>query len=181
MCIRDSLVGLGIFVLSTVFLGTCVGLAVAVVVGLLPYLIHRWRRSTRYWLTPERLVWESAPGELTQVLLRDIPRNGVSVPFADGVHVTGPRETLVLGLKRDAQRRLLAALELHRRAPLFGRVTSRPLPDVVCFPATFQAGRLRAGCAILRPGFLAFLPEDRLGDVFQAVTCLLYTSDAADE
>lgn len=165
-----QLVGLGLFVLSSLSLGIFAGLVVGVVMCLLPAFRYRQPRSTRYWLTPERLVWESAPGERTQVLLRDIPPHGVSAPFPDTLLVSGPHETFVLGLGRDTQRSVLTALELHRRAPLFGHATPQPLPDVVCFPATFQAGRLRAGCAILRPGFLAFLPEDRLGDVFQAVT-----------
>ncbi|MET0405594.1 MAG: hypothetical protein ABW123_24460 [Cystobacter sp.] len=165
-------VGLFLLVLvsSTLFLGLCVGLAVGVGAGMIPLLLRAWRRSARYWLTPERLVWEAFPGELTQLLLRDIPPNGVSVPFTNGIHVAGPHETLTLGMGRDEQQRMLATLELYRRAPLLGHAASRPLPDVVCFPATLQPGAVREGCAILRPGYLAFLPEDRLADVFQAVT-----------
>jgi hypothetical protein len=57
---------------------------------------------------------------------------------------------------------LTGALELRRRLPgLITRADQARLSPVICFTATFRepSGAEQTGHAVLRPGFLAFLPE----------------------
>ncbi|MFL5357286.1 hypothetical protein [Archangium sp.] len=126
-------------------------------------------RSGRFWLTNERFVWKPLVGEPVQIPLRSIPADGIrSTPFS--VRVVGDR-TLHLLHPKNQQVDLGAVLEVQRQPPLLGSTAAERLADVACYEATLSQGNSsRKGFAVLRPGYVAFLPANRDLEVLRAVT-----------
>ena len=136
-------------------------------------VVQRWHHRARYWLTPERLAWEPVNAEPVHIPLRTLTPGGVSQRlefYQTHLRVEGAHATLSLPLERDANWKLLTALELLHRPPLLGRAAPEPLADVVCYPAVLRDGDTRKGCAILRPGSVSFLPREHAWKVIEAVT-----------
>lgn len=125
-------------------------------------------RSGKYGLTSERLVWKPHTGEPVQIPLRSIPEDGIQ-PTLLGVRVEGERKLFIQDV---TQGHLLAVLlELRRQAPLLGRASAERLSDVLCYEATLRNGAVRrSGYAVVRPGYVAFLPKDQGTQVLWAIT-----------
>lgn len=143
--------------------------AAALLLMLIASVVYTVARSGRFWLTNERLVWKPLVGEPVQLPLRSIPPDGIR-SSAFSVRVEGER-TLHLLQSKKQQVDLGAVLEVQRQAPLLGSTAAERLADVVCYEATLsQGGSSRKGFAVLRPGYVAFLPENRGLEVLRAIT-----------
>jgi hypothetical protein len=140
----------------------------AVLVLLVANVFHGVLRSGKYRLTSERLVWKPHTGEPVQLPLRSIPEGGIQ-PTLFGVRVVGERKLFIQDVK---QGHLLAVLlELRRQAPLLGSARAERLSDVLCCEATLRNGAVRrSGYAVVRPGYVAFLPKDQGTQVLWAIT-----------
>jgi hypothetical protein len=136
---------------------------------LLASVIYTVARSGKFWLTNERLVWKPLVGEPVQVPLRSIAPDGIrSSEFS--VRVVGER-TLNLLQSKKQQIDLGAVLEVQRHPPLLGSTAVERLADVVCYEATLSQGSSSwKGVVVLRPGYVAFLPESRDQEVLRAIT-----------
>ncbi|MCY1081783.1 hypothetical protein [Archangium lansingense] len=129
-------------------------------------IVHGVLCSGKYWLTSKRLVWKPYTGEPVQLSLRSIMEEGLQVSFL-GVRVLGERKLFIQDM---AQSHLLAVLmELRRQPPLLDSVRTERLADVLCFEATLQDGTSRRGYAVLRPGYVAFLPRHQGTEVLRAI------------
>jgi hypothetical protein len=86
------------------------------------------------------------------------------------VRVVGDRTLNLLHPKKQ-QVDLGAVLEVQRQAPLRGSTAAERLADVVCYEATLSQGSSsQEGFVVLRPGYVAFLPEHRGLEVLRAIT-----------
>ncbi|WP_434383929.1 hypothetical protein [Melittangium boletus] len=129
------------------------------------------RYAGRFWLTCERLVWVPRVGGPVEVPLASIPSGGITArPVWGEVRVEGARRLTVrhAGLAG----RLAALLELHRDALFLGTVDgTAQVGEVSVLPARRMSARgPEQGVAVLRPGYAAFLPEHRRGEVFRGLT-----------
>jgi hypothetical protein len=62
-------------------------------------------------------------------------------------------------------------LEVRRQPPLLGSPAPERQTDVVCYDATLSQGfSSRKGVAVVRPGYVAFLPANRGLEVLRAIT-----------
>jgi hypothetical protein len=136
--------------------------------GLIVSLGSDWLRRGRFLLTQERLVWKPARGEPVQLSLRSIAENGIEFSLR-GLRVVGEREIFI----RDRDQRLSSLallLDLHRHPPLLGGLDPERRVDVVWYPATLDVGTFaRKGYAVLRPGYVAFLPMEMGWEVLRAI------------
>jgi hypothetical protein len=141
--------------------------AIVLLVLLVANIVHGVLRSGKYWLTSERLMWKPHTGEPVQIPLRSIPDDGIQ-PSVFGVRVVGERK---LYLQDVNQGHLLSVLlELRRQPPLLDSASAERLTDVLCYEATLQDGAPQEGYAVLRPGYVAFLPKTRGTEVLRALT-----------
>lgn len=145
--------------------------ALALLVPLIAYFVYARLRRGTYWLTSERLVWMLRDGEPVQIPLRSIREVDSGFPFRHSVRVVGERESFTLAVDGMEQlQALLLALDLRRKPPLLDSATAERLADVVCYPATLRGDYSRKGYVVVRPGYVAFLPMERGGDVLRAIT-----------
>ena len=130
------------------------------------------RYAGRFWLTSQRLVWKPRLGEPVQVPLASIVPEGITaLPAWGEVRVEGARTLTVRHVGKAG--RLAALLDLHRQAPFLGAVDGTPrVREVSVLPARRMSGGAGAerGVAVLRPGYAAFLPENRSVEVFRSLT-----------
>ncbi|HEX5746532.1 MAG TPA: hypothetical protein VFZ09_09825 [Archangium sp.] len=146
-------------------------LAFALLSLLVANIVHGVLRSGRYWLTSKRLVWRPYTGEPVQLSLRSITEDGLRTSFL-GVRVLGERK---LFIQDSAQGHLLAVLLELRRHPLLDSARTERLADVLCYEVTFKGMALPGGAsdrgyAVLRPGYVAFLPGNRGTQALRAIT-----------
>ncbi|MCY1081328.1 hypothetical protein [Archangium lansingense] len=136
-----------------------------ILVGL-PLLLGLLRWRTRFWLTPRRLVWRTARGQVKQLAL-DSLRYAFTNPLVvrGGLVVRregGPRSFLV-GMKNLEGLRVV--LTLRGLPELRGQAQSAPTYALAMFTAVRRekAGLFKgrySGVLVMRPGQLIFL-EDR--------------------
>jgi hypothetical protein len=146
-------------------------LAFVLLALLVANIVHGVLRSGKYWLTSKRLVWKPYTGEPVQLSLRSIPEEGIRT-FLPGVRVLGERKLFIQDM---AQGHLLAVLMELRRHPLLDSARTERLADVLCYEVTFQGmalpnGVSGKGYAVLRPGYVAFLPGNRGTQMLRAIT-----------
>ncbi|QRK10879.1 hypothetical protein JQX13_12875 [Archangium violaceum] len=114
-------------------------------------------------------MWKPLVGEPVQLPLRSILPDGIRSSLFS-VRVIGER-TLHLLKSKNQQTDLGAVLELQRQSPLLGSMAAERVADVVCYEATLSQGSTsRKGVAVLRPGYVAFLPQNRGLEVLRAIT-----------
>ncbi|WNG61056.1 hypothetical protein F0U59_44860 [Archangium gephyra] len=145
--------------------------AFALLVLLIANIVHGVVRSGRYWLTSQRLVWRPYSGEPVQIPLRSLLEDGLQTSFL-GVRVLGERKLFIQDV---AQGHLLAVMMELRRHALLDSARTERLADVLCYKATLEGAPLPGGAsgkgyAVLRPGYVAFLPENRGTQVLRAIT-----------
>ncbi|HYO65433.1 MAG TPA: hypothetical protein VEU33_05070 [Archangium sp.] len=145
--------------------------AMVLVVLLVANIVHAVLRSGKYWLTSKRLVWKPFTGDPVQLSLRSITEEGLRISLF-GVRVLGERKVFIQDV---AQGHLLAVLMELRRHPLLDSARSERLADVLCYAVTLQgmalpSGMSEKGYAVLRPGYVAFLPGNRGTQVLRAIT-----------
>ncbi|MFY0570824.1 hypothetical protein ACN28E_44300 [Archangium lansingense] len=132
----------------------------------LPLLLGLLRRRTRFWLTPRRLVWRTARGQVKQLAL-DSLHYAFTFPLVarTGLVVRregGPR-SLLAGMRNLAGLRVV--LTLRGLPALRGQAQSAPTYALAMFTAVRREkvglfkGRY-SGVLVMRPGQLVFL-EDR--------------------
>jgi hypothetical protein len=146
-------------------------LAFALLALLVANIVHGVLRSGKYWLTSKRLVWKPYTGEPVQLSLCSITEDGIRT-FLPGVHVLGERKLFIQDM---AQGHLLGVLMELRRHPLLDSARTERLADVLCYEVTLKGAALpggasEKGCAVLRPGYVAFLPRNRGTQVLRAIT-----------
>ena len=123
----------------------------------------------RFWLTPERLIWQPLFGQRVQVGLASIAPEGVTLhPDGNGVQVRGERSVT---LRSAFLSRPLAALLAHYRQPPLRelRNVAPPVQEVVSYPARFRVypgTDEERGLVVLWSGFVVFLPEPRHSSLF---------------
>ncbi|MCY1082007.1 hypothetical protein [Archangium lansingense] len=139
-------------------------------------LYYYLRCTGRFWLTSKRLMWQPRFGEPVQVSLASIGAKGISaLPAWGEVRVEGDR---TLTVRHAGHAGLLSSLlDLHRQSPFAGAVDGSPrVHEVSVLPAlrapeTPRSGqRPEPGVAVLRPGYVAFLPSERQAEVFRVLT-----------
>ncbi|KFE67619.1 hypothetical protein [Hyalangium minutum] len=127
-----------------------------------------WFPRSRFWLTPERLVWILSGDAPQQLPLKNLLPGSISLlPAGLGVRVEGEAHVTLPGVRRP--RALVALLKLYswkRRGPegmARERVTRRAFLDEL---GTGREQDRVWGICVFRPGYLAFLPERQptLGD-----------------
>jgi hypothetical protein len=120
-----------------------------------------WLTPRRFWLTPERLVWLPWRGEPEQVLLNNLQPERISLlPGGVGVRLEGDRRVSLAGLPRARSLAVLLKLYSRKRrgagAPVRELITRRGYLDAL---GTGREEDRLWGLCLLRPGYLAFLPE----------------------
>jgi len=141
---------------------------------LLLVLVSTWLTG-RFWLTPKRLVWQPSFGQRVQVRLASIaPADITCLPGGSELQVRGEQS---ITLHSTFLAEPLAALLAHYRQP------SVPKPPRLLEVVTYPARMLRPpgigaqheehGLVVLRPGFVAFLPEPQPSSLFLLFTHLL--------
>jgi hypothetical protein len=149
------------------------GPVVAAGAGLVLYFF--FRHSGTFHLTPRRLRWAPRFGRPVEVPLESIAAGGVSHRQAWGeVHVQGEKRVAVSHASRASQ--LAALVELHRQPLFLGRVGGQPpMSDVTHFEvwrsteSQDSGERAEEGLAVVRPGYVAFLPADRHDEVVRGL------------
>lgn len=127
-----------------------------------------WLPRSRYWLTPERLVWFPSRGEPQQLPLNVLPPGSISLlPAGLGVRVEGDKRVTLVGVRKP--RNLAALLKLYSRRKHESPRTARDRVTPRAYLDELGTGREQDrvwGMCVFRPGYLAFLPERQptLGD-----------------
>ena len=135
------------------------------------WLLFSLRYTGRFWLTSKRLVWQPRFGEAVQVSLASIAEDGLrALPAWGEVRIQGDRKVTVRHARLAG--RLAALVDLQRCAPFLGTADGTPqVNEVSVLPAWREPGhpqaRAQQGVAVLRPGYAAFLPAHRAGEIFR--------------
>jgi hypothetical protein len=120
-----------------------------------------WFPRSRFWLTPERLVWFPSHGEPEQLPLRTLLPGSISLlPAGLGVRVQGEKHVTLSGVRRP--RALALLLKLYGRRKHGLEVPARQLVTRRAYLDELGTGREQDrvwGMCVFRPGYLAFLPE----------------------
>jgi len=124
---------------------------------------HAWLPGGRFWLTPERLVWFPWSGEPEQLPLNTLDPGSISsLRGGVGVQQEGGRRLTLRGVRRARSLAVLLKLYSRRRpsvgAPVGELITRRGYLDIL---GTGREQDRQWGMCVLRPGYLAFLPERR--------------------
>jgi hypothetical protein len=141
--------------------------------GLVLYFF--FRHSGSFHLTPRRLRWTPRFGKPVEVPLESIASGGVSHRQAWGqVQVQGAQRVAVSHALHASE--LAAMVELHRQPLFLGRVGGQsPVSEVAHFEVwrseESHAGGEPAeeGLAVVRPGYVAFLPAGRHAEVVRGL------------
>jgi len=122
-----------------------------------------WLSARRFWLTPERLVWFPWWGEPQQLSMNTLQPERISLlPGGVGVRLEGDRR-FTLAAVRWA-RSLAVLLKLYSRKRRGAGAHVHELLSRRAYLDTLGSGREQDrawGVCLLRPGYLAFLPERR--------------------
>lgn len=135
-------------------------------------------KTSRYWLTPQGLVWKQLLGRMKQMPLESLRPNGITRlqgrnPWALPLRVEGKQTVTFAGL-RDLDL-LEALLRMHAVPPLHGRVSGPPSYTLAMFPATrrpYTSGPEywdEPGLLVMRSGHVAFLPDQGFDDMLRAL------------
>lgn len=120
-----------------------------------------WFPGSRFWLTPERLVWFPSRDEPQQLPLKNLLPGSISLlPAGLGVRVKGEAHVTLSGVRRP--RALAALLKLYSRRRRESEAPVRELVTRRAFLDELGTGREEDrvwGTCVFRPGYLAFLPE----------------------
>lgn len=163
--------------LSTTLFGTLLW-AIAVFT-LFPVLLWSlFPFTTRFWLTPRRLVWTDWLGGMKSMPLESIRPEGISsgtplLPLDSPLRVRGPRTVSFRALENLDL--LEGLLEMYCGPPLHGRLPELPTYSLTMFPATRHSERFgheyrpQQGLLVIRSGHVAFLPQDGASNILRAV------------
>lgn len=126
-------------------------------------------RSGTYWLTTHRLHWKPWLGQAVAVSVAGLDRQGGTIhPLTSSLSIG---DSLSLNYIRGVERLWGGLLLLNELGEIDLADDAGDLADVAWFPATATDGLLTSqkGVAVLRPGYVAFLPTHEPRHVIKAM------------
>jgi hypothetical protein len=157
------------------WLAASVGQGWLIVPLFLPFYVWFFVSSGRYWLTSERLMWKPRFGEPAEVLLSSLEDGEVSMGSSSTVKVRGSTSMTLRQVSDGA--RLAGLISIHRR-PEFRDVARRDPPPLMVPLGVYRTlpGKTPntdhgpEGLAVLRPGFVVYIPRAVDSEILDAIT-----------